>query len=95
MQNGKSPPPPSSAEYKRIKAEFEKIKAVRAAEQASGAAPPSAQAQAPQRSTTAANDAARRQAEARFTVTQGLLIVFLGLVTYVSLLYANGSGCDD
>jgi hypothetical protein len=68
MQNGHSP-----AEVQRIRREFEKIKAKRAAQ-------PLASAPPPRRSVPSAPT---KQLEARFTVTQGLLILFLTLVLYV------------
>ena len=69
MQNGDF----SESEYKRIKAEFEKIKAQKKRDAASSAAGTPAP---PQRSV-ATPSPATKQLEARFTVTQGLLIVFL------------------
>ena len=75
MQDGIPP-----SEYKRIKAEFEKIKAKRAAEGQSSSSSSSPPQQPPQRSVVTPSPATK-QAEARFTVTQGLLIVFLSLVT--------------
>jgi hypothetical protein len=65
MQNGGP-----SSEYQRIKAEFEKIKAQRKLDAESPSPPKQKITPSP----------ANKQQEARFTVTQGLLISFLTLI---------------
>jgi hypothetical protein len=67
MQNGDSSP-----EYRRIKAEFEKIQKQRKLD-AEKPSPPK------QRVTP---NPATKHLEARFTVTQGLLIAFLTLILW-------------
>jgi hypothetical protein len=76
MQDGHSP-----SEYQRIKAEFEKIKRQRKLDDA--AAAKAGQVQQQERKRTVQPSPVTKQAEARFTVTQGLLIVFFTLILWV------------
>lgn len=72
MQNGVSP-----AEYKRLKAQFDALKAQRKRDADKPPPPPPTQ----QRISPA-----QQQQEASFTVTQGLLIAFLTLILYEYLM---------
>ncbi|KAE9964786.1 hypothetical protein BLS_008063 [Venturia inaequalis] len=69
-----SSPPPRTSEYKSIQQQFEQAKPLKEKESRGQ----------PARKTTAGN--AERFAEARFTVTQGLLVAFLALLGILQLL---------
>jgi hypothetical protein len=84
MQDGSSP-----SEYRRIKAEFDKIQRQRQRQRqrkldaaAKPAQPPTPTCQQQKRAATPS--AVTKQLEARFTATQGLLLVFFTLILWVS-----------
>ncbi|KIV99137.1 uncharacterized protein PV09_09168 [Verruconis gallopava] len=86
MQNGASTP--ESAEFHHIKSEFEKIKAQRKrdADNAEATSANPSRPPLPLARPRVEHNPSTRQDEARFTVTQGLLIAFLALILILHVL---------